>query len=323
MATQPLGRISEVNVRDIWPDEAHNFTRWLAEQENLNLLGNELGIHMEVLQQEATVGRYRLDILAREAGGTGRKISIENQLGYTDHSHLGQLLTYTAGIESRIVIWIARSFTEEHRAVIDWLNRWTPVAFEFYGVEIHAIIIGESIAAPDFRVVAPPDGWTRERQPTPVSPSPFAEQYREFFQPLVDDLHLSGFTDKTQAEPTDSQRFPTSSERYSYYVSLEDEQAWVYLWLYGGPLRRDFINAVFDRLHEHRDEIEAELGINLDWQKLGNWWYSYVALASDGLIDDPPQKQAETRAWMLETLPRFREVFNPRLEKILAELETE
>ena len=321
MAMQPLGRIEEVKLSEIWPHEAHNFTRWLAEQENLNLLGRELGIGMELLQPEATVGPYRLDILAREVGGVGRKIAIENQLGYTDHSHLGQLLTYTAGVESRIVIWIARGFTDQHRAAIDWLNRWTPVAFEFYGVEIHTVRIGESIPAPDFRVVASPDGWTRERQPAQVSPSPFAEQYREFFQPLVDELNRNGFTDKTQADPTASQGFSTISKTYSYYASLEDEQAWVYLWLYGGPLRRDFINLVFDRLSEHRIEIEAEIGINLNWQRLGNWWYSYVALASEGLVDDPPQKQAEVRTWMLETLPRFRDVFNPRLEKILAELE--
>ena len=156
MATQELGRIEKVELRDIWPREDENFTPWLAD--NLDLLGEELGLTLESPSIEVEVGQYRLDIRAEEA--EGGKVAIENQLGWTDHDHLGKLLTYAAGVKAEYVVWVAASFTAEHRAAIDWLNSLAPEKVWFFGVEIRAIRIGDSNPAPDFRVVAAPKEWT-------------------------------------------------------------------------------------------------------------------------------------------------------------------
>ena len=101
MTTRILSTIERVDIRSIWQNEAKDFTPWLAE--NISLLGDSLGMNLETVSQEAAVGNYRLDILARDAGADIH-VAIENQLGDTDHGHLGQLLTYTAGYDTKIAI---------------------------------------------------------------------------------------------------------------------------------------------------------------------------------------------------------------------------
>ena len=38
MATKELGRIKEVPLREVWNHEAYDFSSWLAQEENLELL---------------------------------------------------------------------------------------------------------------------------------------------------------------------------------------------------------------------------------------------------------------------------------------------
>ena len=128
-----LGKIEQVDMRLIWPHEAHDFTPWLANR--LDLLGDPLGMELELVQREADIGGFSLDILAQKRD-TGELVAIENQLEWADHPHLGKLLTYAAALDARVVIWVASSFRGEHRATIDWLNDWTPEEINFYGVEV-------------------------------------------------------------------------------------------------------------------------------------------------------------------------------------------
>ena len=151
----PEGRIEALEVREIWEDEAADFTPWLAE--NLDLLGKELGLDLELVETEKPIGSFYLDILAKD--GDGRRVAIENQLEWTDHSHLGQLLTYAVGCNAGIAVWISPWIQPEHRQVINRLNQVSDGKIQFYGVEIRAIQIGDSPPAPDFRPVAVPDSW--------------------------------------------------------------------------------------------------------------------------------------------------------------------
>src|SRR5688572_15954584 len=130
-----LGRLERVSVRDCWVDEARDFTPWLAQEENIALLGEAIGIELEVAAQEKNVGPFRADILCKDTLD-GRLVLIENQLERTDHGHLGQLITYAAGLDAVTVIWVADRFTDEHRAALDWLNRITDTDFTFFGLEI-------------------------------------------------------------------------------------------------------------------------------------------------------------------------------------------
>jgi hypothetical protein len=90
-------------------------------------------------------------------------VLIENQFGPTDHSHLGQIMTYVAGQESNAtIVWIAERFREEHRAAIDWLNASTIEGFNFFAVEVEALKIANSVPAPWFNVVGKPNAWSRD-----------------------------------------------------------------------------------------------------------------------------------------------------------------
>ena len=161
MATQPkLGKIEKVNVRDVWPHEALNFTKWLAEEENLSLLGDACSIELELIEQESSVGSFAVDIFAQEVGAE-RKVVIENQLEDTNHDHLGKIITYASGKDAGVVIWVVAHARDEHRRAIEWLNEHTDSDCAFFLVEIEVWRIGDSAMAPRFNIVESPNEWAR------------------------------------------------------------------------------------------------------------------------------------------------------------------
>jgi hypothetical protein len=159
MTDQPLGRLERVDLRDIWVSEATSFTPWLARPENMAVLAETLDMDLEVEALERAVGSFRADILCKDLG-TDRWVLIENQLERTDHTHLGQLLTYASGLEAVTIVWIAARFTEEHRSTLDWLNKITNDSFRFFGLEVELWRIGASPAAPKFNIISKPNEWS-------------------------------------------------------------------------------------------------------------------------------------------------------------------
>lgn len=151
--------MEKVDLREVWVNEPGDFTPWLGKEENIALLGTAIGIELEVQKQEAEVGPYRADILRKETDGD-RTVLVENQLEWTDHTHLGQILTYAAALDTPIIIWVAQNFTEQHRAVLDWLNEKTDGKVSFFGVEVELWKIGNSLPAPKFNVVSKPNDWS-------------------------------------------------------------------------------------------------------------------------------------------------------------------
>lgn len=160
MQTPQLGSIEKLPLRSIWPNEAHNFTRWMAEEENLALLGDAVGIDLELQETESAVGGFSADIYAKESG-TGRKIIIENQLEDTDHDHLGKIITYAAGKDAQAVIWVVGRARDEHRKAVEWLNQHTDEDSAFFLVEVEVWRIGESLPAVRFNVVESPNEWAK------------------------------------------------------------------------------------------------------------------------------------------------------------------
>ena len=161
MPTAQLARLERVPLREAWPNEAGDFTPWLAQPENLRLLGETIGLELECECQEKPVGSFSCDILCRDTASDAWVI-IENQIERTDHNHLGQLLTYAAGLKATTVVWVAREFREEHRAAIDWLNEITTEEFSFFGLEVELWRIADSPAAPKFNIVSKPNDWSRD-----------------------------------------------------------------------------------------------------------------------------------------------------------------
>lgn len=155
-----LGKLTRVDLREIWKNEEYDFSNWLAEEDNLAELSDEIGIAIRLPEKEVGVGKYSVDILAEEEG-TGRKIVIENQLEKTNHDHLGKIITYAAGHDASIVIWISKDITEEHRNAIDWLNENTGEDRLFFAIKVEAWRMDNSDPAPKFQVICKPNEWAK------------------------------------------------------------------------------------------------------------------------------------------------------------------
>lgn len=157
-----LGKLEKIDdLRTIWPHEAQNFTKWLAQEENLGLLSETIGIELVLEERESSVGDFSADLYASEEG-TGRKVIIENQLEDTNHDHLGKIITYASGKNAEVVVWIVKRARDEHRQAIEWLNQHTDEKIGFFLLEIELWRIDESSPAPKFNVVERPNDWVKE-----------------------------------------------------------------------------------------------------------------------------------------------------------------
>ncbi len=319
-----LGRLERVALREAWPDEARNFTPWLADDTNLGLLGEALGIQLELETTERAVGPFSADILAKEAG-TDRWVLVENQIEPTDHRHLGQLLTYAAGLDAHTIIWIAESFREEHRAALDFLNSATTDEFRFFGIQIELFRIGQSDFAPSFTVVAKPNTWSRRaqaaKQVAEGSLTPTQEVSRDFWQSMIDNAgefypQLSGKSPSKLSWQTaetirSSNGFHvTSNAAFTMQSKLRVE---AYL---GGPLAK----AAFQELQESKAQIEAAFGYSLEWEELPTRQDSRIAFYMDGK-HDRTQKSSwpEIQLWLLPHWRKLADAIRPFALKLTTE----
>ncbi|MBU1121650.1 MAG: DUF4268 domain-containing protein, partial [Candidatus Omnitrophica bacterium] len=155
-----LSKLKKVALRNVWKNEAKDFTNWLAEEENLSLLSDEIGIDIKLIKTEAIVGSFNVDILAEEEN-TGKKIIIENQLEITNHDHLGKIITYASGYDADIIIWLIKDVRDEHKQAIDWLNEHTDEKLNFFIIKIELWQIGDSPVAPKFQIISKPNDWAK------------------------------------------------------------------------------------------------------------------------------------------------------------------
>ena len=249
--------IENLEVRTKWPNEALDFTPWLAQ--NLNLLGEELGIRLELVQQEKAVGPMSLDILARDTD-TKDLVAIENQLEWTDTHHLGQLLTYATGCDAHVAIWVATEFRHEYAKALHRLNEWTSDKSRFYGVKIELVRkSSNSCPEPRFRKVVFPGGWNKDIT-LPIDPPmpPLAKKHHDFYQPLIEELVRSGFADRTRQNFGYTDRFFPSDlpNGVGYAVSLESgNSAWVTFHIQTGD--NELNKRIFDELQAERKTSNA------------------------------------------------------------------
>jgi hypothetical protein len=175
-----LGTLVKVNLREAWNHEAYSFTPWLAE--HLDRLADVIGIPLELEGQEVAVDNFSADILARNPLDDSL-VLIENQLECTDHKHLGQIMTYLAGLDAHTVIWLAADFHEAHLSALNWLNEHTVDPFAFFAVKVKAVRIGDSPIAPIFEVMSRPNHWDRRIQSLVQDSRPLSVigQFRQAF----------------------------------------------------------------------------------------------------------------------------------------------
>ncbi len=315
-----LGTLDSVDLREVWQNEAADFTPWLAD--NLDSLGDalQMEIDTEDVDTEVSVGKYSADILCRDSSDNSR-IVIENQFDSTDHDHLGKLLTYASGLDSdppvSSVIWISESFNDEHRSTLDWLNRISHDEIRFFGVTIELLKIEGSKPAPRFNIVASPNDWTTAvRASSSGEVSDLKRQYYQFWTALIEHLPSSAPRLKSP-NPLPRSYFNLAIGKAGFALqcrlSQQKKQLHVTLEIKGGnPYYH------FDLLKQQKSAIEEKIGSPLEWQGKTKGRAYKISLIKSGNPTDESDRENQIK-WMAQTLNKFDNTFRDRVQNLTTE----
>lgn len=310
MSSNKLGKLSRTDLREIWKNEEYDFSTWLIEEENLALLSDEIGISIKFIEKEAGVGKYSLDILAEEEG-TGHKIVIENQLENTDHDHLGKIITYSAGHDAKIVIWIFKDICEEHRSAIDWLNDNTGDDILFFAVKLEVWKINGSEPAPKFQIICKPNEWKKVVKHSAGNKDLGSTELKK----------LAFWTNlKTYASEKKVTLFrQTPSPQHWYNISIGNSEAHLGLTIntregsLGCELYIDDNKQLFEYLKAKSAELEEQLKGRLEWIEAKK--ACRVVLRKEGVDLDDEKNINNLFDWMIENATVFYKVFSPLVKQ--------
>jgi hypothetical protein len=325
-----LGALERLDPRSVWSSEPYEFTPWLRQ--NIGLLGQALGLDIDVdVQREVAVGLFSADLLGTDLG-TNASILIENQLEATDHSHLGQLLTYAGGLGTDIVVWVTTKVREEHRQALTWLNEKTREEVSFFGVEVELLRIDGSRPAPHFKVVVAPNEWQKAGAPRAGAAragglsTERGERYKEFWRGLLAAI----LARDPQATTASADRVPAQSwygisigrsgfyDNFAFASEGSRQVVRTELYIDVGPKEQN--EAVFDAFYAERDAIEREFGEALHWDRREDVKMCKVYAKRDGSLDDSPERLGELQEWGADRLLRVRRVFGPRAKALVLPL---
>jgi hypothetical protein len=302
-----LAKLKKVELREGWKHEANDFTKWLAEEANLRLLSDEIGFDIKLVQTEATVGDFHVDILAEEEN-TGRKMIIENQLEMTDHDHLGKIITYASGYDAGVIIWVVKDVREEHRQAIDWLNEHTDEGIEFYLLKIELWQIGDSPLAPKFEMISKPNDWAKavkesagrgELTDTKLKQLEFWNQLREYAKKGNTKIRFQ----KANPQHWINVSIGSSDAHLSLTIRSKEGIFGVELYI---PNNKD----LYTQLYQNKKEIEGELNLKeeIEWMELPEKKASRIRVSYSGDFNDESKWEAYFD-WLLEVAEKYRSVF--------------
>lgn len=310
-----LGRLIKVDPREYWEDEARAFTPWLARPENIAILGETLDMDLEVVQEERAVGPFRADILCKDTSDE-HWVLIENQLERTDHAHLGQLLTYAAGLDAATIIWIARRFSEEHKSALDWLNRNTGDSITFFGLEVELWKIDDSIPAPKFNLISKPDDWARAVRRSAGAVESITEtkqlqlEFWTAFHSYLKDNNSHVHSQKPAPQHWTNVSIGRSGFHLVATLNTRESKVEAYLCI-TGPNAKNNYKALF----AEKTEIERVFGDSLTWRELPENKESQIRIFKSGDANDRGN-WTTLHAWLRETIEKFHKTFAERIKTL-------
>lgn len=313
--TKNLSKLERVPLRAAWKHEASDFTPWLAEEENLTSLADALDLpELAIVATEHWVGEFKLDILCT---CEEEQVVIENQLEKTNHNHLGQILTYAAGVDARKVIWVAESFRPEHIAALEFLNENTTEDLNFFAVEIELWRIGDSPLAPKFEVVVRPNDWAkagREQAKAATHATPTKQRQLRLWTELVEKLNKEAPHIKPQ-KPRPQHWLNNSIGRAGFNLNptanYRDDKLGVEMYIHHQESKK-----MFQCLLEQKASIEEKLGFELDWQELPDAHACRIASwRPDSSLENETQWPAYLD-WYVQRLVKMNTVFRPIIQSL-------
>ncbi len=305
--TQRLGKLIEVDVRELWKHEQYDFSEWLAKKDNIEYLNDILGLTLVDVDKEVFVGPYRCDLVAKDET-SGISVVIENQLEGTNHDHLGKIVTYASGLDAKTMVWIVKDAKEEHRAAIEWLNNNTNSDINFFLIEIHAYKIGDSEPAPMFEVVEKPNDFVKQSKSTVINKELNRSQserlifWEQFNQTVV-----------RRGKPFNLRK-ATTDHWYDVAIGTSDAHIAIDLISKNNYIVVEvYINdnkTLFDKLYGNKTEIENKLGFEMIWDRLDNKKASRIKYHIPGLNFDDHSNYDELMNTIIDIAVMERNVFS-------------
>jgi len=319
-SNQDLGRLTRVDLRDIWQSEPNDFTPWLAQEENLKILSETLGIELEFEAQEKAVGPFRADILCKDIE-TELWVLVENQLERTDHDHLGKLLTYASGLEAVIIVWIAARFTNEHRSTLDWLNKITNERFGFFGLEVELWKIGDSPVAPKFNIVSKPNDWSR-------SVTQAARKFELYDKKIKQKEYWTAFLrvlDQAEGPVSGAKRIPRPQRWMNHGIGRVGFHLATVIISKKRKIRTELYikgvqpKAFFHLLYKQQQKIENELGYKLEWKENPEGANSLIGVYMTDVDSEDERDWPRQHEWLAARINEFHTVFVDRVRELDAD----
>lgn len=301
-----LGKLQEVDIRDVWHHEQYDFSKWLAAEENIKELGDELNLSLTDVETEKFVGNYRCDILCKDEI-TGKMVLIENQLEPTNHDHLGKIITYASGLDAAVVVWIVSSARAEHASAIEWLNKHTDDEISFFLMEVHAYKIGNSEPAPQFKIIEQPNDFVKITKSISKNTNlNESQKYRlEFWTKFNEVVEAKGKPFNKRKATTDhwyNVAIGSSDVCISIDLINKEHKIRVSLWIADNK-------DIFDAFFQRKGEIEEALGINLEWNRLDNKKASYICTYIKGLDFKKQDNYPQLMEQIISLTLKMRSVF--------------
>lgn len=275
-----LGKLQEIDIRTVWKHEQYDFSKWLATEENIQELGDTLNLSLTDVETEKFVGNYRCDIICKDEL-TGKMVLIENQLEPTNHDHLGKIITYASGLDAAVVVWIVSSARDEHASAIEWLNKHTDDEISFFLLEVHAYKIGDSDPAPQFKIIEQPNDFVKTVKTVTQNANlnEARKYYLEFWSQFNDVLEQRGRPFNKRKASTDHwYNIAIGSSEAQLEIDLvnKENRIRIGMWISNNK-------DLFDSMQRRHEEIEAELGETLIWERLDGKKASRIFLYIPGL----------------------------------------
>ena len=301
-----LGKLERIDdLRSIWQHEAYDFSRWLAEEENIAILSEVIGIDISLQETESKVGNFNVDLYAFESE-TNRRIIIENQLEDTDHDHLGKIITYASGKGAEVIIWIVKRARDEHKQAIEWLNQHTDEKIGFFLIEIELWKIDNSLPAPKFNLVESPNNWAKAMK----SNDCLAETKRlqlEFWESFCE----YAFS-KAEFSKNFSQRKPRPQHWYN--LSVGSSQCHIALTvnttkkLLGAEIYIPDNKELFGKFSSKKSDIESEFNTQFVWRAASK--ASRILILKNGDIKDDSKKWLQFFEWYCEAALKMKKIIH-------------
>lgn len=308
-----IGKLKEVDIRNLWKNEERDFSVWLAKEDNIEYLNNILGLNLTDIRREEHVGSFECDIFAKDETSSINVI-IENQLEASNHDHLGKIITYASGLDANVVVWIVKKAREEHRSAIEWLNNNTNDDINFFLIELHAYCIGNSEPAPMFEVVEKPNEFIKNNKNSGINTSEkllnrARTECLEFWTEFNEMLENSGKPfNIRKARPHHWYDVAIGSSKSHIAIELVNSDNLIRIGLY---MKNDY--EFFDKLFDLKDAIEQELGIKLDWDRECSGLISRIKYNLEGLNYDDHSNYEDLMKKTIDIASRMQRVFKKYL----------